>query len=109
MGCLQLPVQRRHRTGLDGGEHKFTPLIRWLTTKTTESFLQRQVSCICGMYIFAMRIRLPELDHAIGYGLAIGIQQFSVNRDSLTLNGGRSEIAGIEPVKTNMEIGSDRL
>jgi hypothetical protein len=56
-----------------------------------------------------MRIRLPELNHAIGYGLAIGIEQSSVNRDALTFDGGRSKIADVQPVKTNMEIGPDRL
>jgi hypothetical protein len=61
------------------------------------------------MGIFAMRIRLPEFDHAIGHGLTIGVQQFSVNRDALTFYGGWREVAGIEPVKTNVEVGADRL
>jgi hypothetical protein len=52
---------------------------------------------------------LPEFDHAIGHGLTIGIQQFSVNRDALTFYGGWREVAGIEPVKTNVEVGADRL
>ena len=43
------------------------------------------------------------------HGLAIGIEQSSVNRDAFTFDGVRSEIAGIQPVKANMKIGADRL
>jgi hypothetical protein len=61
------------------------------------------------MGILAVRIRLPELDHAIRHRLTIGVQQSSVNRDALAFHRCRRKLAAIQPVKTNVKIRTDRL
>ena len=78
---LQPPLRPRHAPGLDGHELEPPVVLRPGAPEAAEAVLERDVLTVVGrMRVAAGRVRLPDLDHAVGNWIACGVHEPSAIR-----------------------------